>query len=441
MSPNTPNQPNVPNQQNADKLTGTSNRPGGAKPPADLTNGNHRTNIFDPLYLEFLHELLNSGELETEFKNFKALKNRDDPTAKPEFIPDKARTALGSVIKTILEEPLNELLQPYEEQSEKMVQTSAGIKQLLTRIQQQVNSLTAMSAKFDEINRALSAIDRQVNSLPASDAMLKETKNMVTAVYNHWFQFHQGRYEGSPSYRRFQTEYFKEKRAIANYVVEQYFNKRIHCFFQASTTAFHLADALTFQGAGDGCVVHTNSFALPDMLLRIPDPSPVSVYPVSGQYRDTMCAGWLYAHDDHTADSYMRSLFDHNRGHSTVTTAFITPQYMDVHGNCYFARLETLSLVRAILDRARNIVVLTPSARIYKSADAIAARNNDLVYEHVKLDLALQRKDREPSPVPLDSFRCVAAGEYSQLQTAEEGIFRTTCERLGSKLVPVVVAG
>jgi len=195
----------------------------------------------------------------------------------------------------------------------------------------------------------------------------------------------------------------------------------LHCFLQASTTAFHVVEALHNGRFGRGSVIHTNSFAVPYLLLgKGRDHSSFfSVYPISGDVKDYLCDGWLYTSNDQVANTYVRSLFE--RPHYRIQKVFLTPQFVDVEGKCYFGREETIPLFETALEMAEEVVVLTPGPRILPDRRLLPS-NSQISWSESRI-----RRNGKTK-----ALNWVVGGETKSLTADGKEQFLATCKSLSS---------
>lgn len=173
---------------------------------------------------------------------------------------------------------------------------------------------------------------------------------------------------------RYYNEHAEEKKALARYLAHNpvFFprDKQVFAFVQASVTAIHLARELAEKGLRPGCLFGTNSVVLPMILLQ--DNCQVSVYTLCGLEYDNLCGGWLPRHDDDEAKRYLYSLFAREK--DPLQDAYITPMaVMGEHATLCFTRNELLSVINILLERAKRLVIMTVSSRVFPTrADAEA---------------------------------------------------------------------
>lgn len=315
-------------------------------------------------FLEFILELVQSEDLREEFEKY-----LHDPK---NYDISRARGALGAVIADMFKIPLNNTLRPF------------------------ATNFLSLQRKNDAIDQKITATNEKLQHVVADKIEIATLMRECDAK------------------RRYSTEFYKEKRKIAEYITRTYFGAHFQCFVQASTTALHIVEELHNHRLGRGSVIHTNSFAIPYLMLGIDYADDFNVYPVSGQIKDPKCAGWLYSTSDKIADEYLRELF--RRPDHKVTTAFITPQFLDANGVGYFWKGETVNLVRAILDSETSVVVLTPGPRILAGRENLPASN-----EIPWAEIVLRPTDKT---IALD---WVIAGDINQLNSDQASAFSKKC--------------
>ena len=220
--------------------------------------------------------------------------------------------------------------------------------------------------------------------------------------------------EPGPLKDRFDKEYRVEKEAMAKYLAEVFFQDKVHCFVQASTTILHLAEVLRNARLGRNSVFHTNSTFFPYVMLG--RDSVYKVYTLCGEIHDPLCCGWLYGSDNSRAEEYLRDLF--HREQAPVQIVFVTPQYMTMDGVLYFAREDTSRLVEALCQESPWAVILTPGPRLYESEDSLPPSNQGIWY---RVDInSIDRKGRQ-----LD---LVIGGKMDKLEDEQEKILKFTCD-------------
>jgi hypothetical protein len=355
----------VPNPKSNDAAKTTA-----STPKSSSSDGASSGVINSTQFVEFILELVQSEDLREEFEKYLL-----DPK---NYDIGRARGALGAVIADMFKIPLNNTLRPF------------------------ATNFLSLQRKNDAIDQKLTAATEKLQHVVADKIDIATLMRECDAK------------------RRFSTEFYKEKRRIAEYVTRTYFGTEFQCFVQASTTALHIVEELQNNRLGRGSVIHTNSFAIPYLMLGIDYADDFNVYPVSGQIKDPKCAGWLYSAGDSKADQYLRELF--RRPEHKVTTAFITPQFLDANGVGYFWKGETVNLVRAILESETKVVVLTPGPRILPGRAHLPATN-----EIPWAEIILRPTD---NTVALD---WIIAGDINQLNSEQTSTFRAKCEQKPSR--------